>query len=189
MSQPNQIEVAHRRVGRFAVRESDLLHFEGLPGFPNARRFALLRHDERPVSEQPFSWLACVDDLDLAFAVTDPCFFDPAYDPPLSPSTLDGLEAKARGDVVVLAIANLASDPPRLNLAAPLVIHLAAQLGVQAILEDAAEPLGQPVEMPEASRQFGSSARLQSGPERGSRAQLLSGPEGQGAQIESKPQR
>ena len=176
MSQPNRIEVDHRRVGRFAVRESDLLHFEGLPGFPGARRFALLRHDERAVSEQPFSWLACIDDLELAFAVTDPCFFVPGYDPPLSPSTLDALEAKARGDVVVLAIANLASDPPRLNLAAPLVIHLAAQRGVQTILEDTAQPVAQPVEMPEASRHFGSEARVELRPE------------SHGAQIESKPQ-
>ncbi len=134
------IEVKHGRVGAFQVREGDLLHFRGLPGFPDARRFALLRHDERSLPEQPFSWLACVDDSDLAFAVTDPNAFSPDYDPRLPPGVLTELDAPDRESLTILAIANLATEPPRLNLAAPLVLNLANRQGAQVILEDEALP-------------------------------------------------
>ena len=44
---------------------------------------SLLHHDR----ESPFGWLLCVDDPELAFAVTDPCQFFPAYRPELDVAT------------------------------------------------------------------------------------------------------
>ena len=161
------LDWVHRRVGPIRLPSADLVHFDGLPGFPDARRFALLRHDERDVSEQPFSWLACVDDLDLAFAVTDPRLFLPEYAPRLPEAALQGLGPAGPNEILVLAIANLAGDPVRLNLTAPLVVNLATRRGTQVILEDGQLSLGEPIRVPADARGFGR------------------GP----AQIESKPQR
>ena len=151
------IEVQHMRVGAFRVREGDLLRFPGLPGFPDACRFALLRHDERGPSEQPFSWLACVDDDELAFAVTDPRAFAPDYDPDLPPGVLAELDAAERESLTILTIANLATEPPRLNLAAPLVLNLDNRRGAQVILENAFQP---------ASEEASSATQIESNPQR-----------------------
>ncbi len=56
------------------------LHFaSGLPGFPDARRFVLLRLGDET---SPFSVLHSLDDgVDLEFVVTHPALFFPDYEP------------------------------------------------------------------------------------------------------------
>lgn len=136
------LEMLHARVGEIRVREDTLIHFDGLPGFPEARRFALIPEGEEDGS---FQWLACLDDPALAFVVTDPKLFFPDYAPAVPRPQLRALGARSADEVVLLAIANLAGDVPRLNLAAPLVVHLESRRAAQALLDDPelgiAEPL------------------------------------------------
>ncbi len=156
------IDITHQRVGTFRMREDDVIHFEGLPGFSHARRFALLHHD----APSRFSWLACLDDLALAFPVADPRDFFASYDPAVPQRALDAVGARERSDIVVLAIANLRRDPPRLNLAAPIVLHPGLRRGIQAILEDEPRSTAEPIPVAPAAASSPSAA----------------------AQIESKPQ-
>ena len=62
MSAMPSVVIDHRRFGRLEIPESDVLRFDGLPGFPEAERFALLAHDRHAA----FAWLVCLDDPELA---------------------------------------------------------------------------------------------------------------------------
>ncbi len=135
------VEMAHARIGEIRVREDAIIHFDGLPGFPEARRFALIREGE----DEHFQWLACLDDPDLAFVVTDPKLFFPTYAPRLAKPMLRALGADGAEEVVLLAIANLAGDVPRLNLAAPLIVHLASRRAVQSVIDDPALSVAEPL--------------------------------------------
>ena len=161
MSGIENLRIEHERFGSLEIPEADVLRFDGLPGFPEARRFALLAHDRDGV----LAWLVCLDDPALAFVVTDPWQFFPDYDPRLPATTLEGLGASSRKDVEVLVVVSLREGRPSLNLLAPLVLCAPARRGAQCILEDDRLSAAQPLPA------------------------LVAPAKGAGDQIESKPER
>ena len=142
----SHVQIEHRRVGPLRVPNEDIIEIDYLPGFPDAHRFVLLEHAEG----SPFLWMACLDDADLVFAVTDPCFFFPDYDPKLSQDDLEAIGAKAHADAVLLAIANVRGPIPALNLAAPVLLNRESRRAIQVLLPDerysTRQPLPQPAE-------------------------------------------
>jgi flagellar assembly factor FliW len=130
MTTGERICVDHGRVGRIELREADVIHFDGLPGFPEARRFALLRHDERSF----FAWLACLDDPGLAFTVVDPLELFIDYAPALGAEHLVLVGAKEPGEACLLAIANLSRGGAFVNLAAPLLVNVRTRQAAQVVL-------------------------------------------------------
>lgn len=126
------VAIEHRRFGRLEIPESDVLEFDGLPGFPSARRFALLAHDR----DEVFAWLVSLDDPDLALVVTDPGPFFPDYRPGFATDRLAGLGAASRDEVEVLVVVNLRRGEPTLNLLAPVALCARTRRGAQWILED-----------------------------------------------------
>ena len=136
MSGERTIAIEHRRFGRLEIPERDVLRFDPLPGFPGARRFALLAHDRAHDRAEVFAWLVCLDDPALAFVVTSPWQFFPDYDPGLDERSLERLGAKSREDVELLVIVSLRAGQPTLNLLAPLVLCAPARRGAQWILDD-----------------------------------------------------
>ncbi len=154
------IVVEHLRFGRLEVAAGDVIRLEDLPGFPEARRFILLRHDR----SSPFLWLVSLDVLDLAFVVTDPHLFFPDYAPALPEVALRAVQATSVNDVDLYAVANVRDGVATLNLAAPLLVHATAGIATQSILE---------------AEEYSNREPLPSPPRPGA---------GAGAQIESKPQ-
>ncbi len=126
-----RLVIESARFGRIELEPENLIRFDGLPGFPAARRFALLRHDQ----ESLFGWLVCADEPELGFAVTDPRQFFPDYAPGLEPAYLRAVEGEESGDVELLAIANVREGEIHLNLAAPLLLNPSRRRGAQVILE------------------------------------------------------
>jgi len=137
MTSGKRICVEHLRLGRIELPEAEVLRFDGVPGFPEARRFALLRHD----AGSAFAWLACLDDPALAFAVVDPLELFPDYAPALGAAELAGVDAAGPGEVCLLAIANLSGGKALVNLAAPLVVNAASRRGAQVVLADERWPV------------------------------------------------
>ena len=125
------IRVESRRFGRIEVPAADLIRIDGLPGFPDARRFLLLHHDR----DSLFAWLVCADDPDLAFVVTDPWLFFPDYAPALEPAHLSRLRAEPGSETQLLVIADVRGGEIHLNLAAPLLLNAGSRRAVQVILE------------------------------------------------------
>lgn len=135
------VEVEHRRVGNLSVPEEEIVEIAYVPGFPNAHRFVLLEHGEN----SPFLWMACLDDLDLAFAVTEPAFFFPDYDPKFSQDDLESIGVKHRDAAALLAIANVRGPVPALNLAAPLLLNRETREAIQIPLPDERYSTRQPL--------------------------------------------
>jgi flagellar assembly factor FliW len=111
------------------------LHFaSGLPGFPDARRFLLVRLGDEL---SPFSVLRSLDNpADLEFIVTHPGLFFPDYAPEVDDDTAERLELKSADDALLLVIVTVA-DPvaaSTANLLGPIVVNRHTRAAAQAVL-------------------------------------------------------
>ena len=114
------------------------LHFaSGLPGFPDARRFVLVRLGDEL---SPFSVLRSLDGPDdpsgPEFVVTHPGLFFPDYEPEIDDDTAARLELKSADDALLLVIVTVA-DPvaaSTANLLGPIVVNRHTRAAAQAVL-------------------------------------------------------
>jgi flagellar assembly factor FliW len=115
------------------------LHFAGgLPGFPDVRRFVLVRLGDEL---SPFSVLRSLDD-DSAnpagpeFVVTHPGLFFPDYEPEIDDDVAGRLELESADDALLLVIVTVA-DPvaaSTANLLGPIVVNRHTRAAAQAVL-------------------------------------------------------
>jgi flagellar assembly factor FliW len=112
----------------------ELSFASGLPGFPDARRFVLVRLGDEL---SPFSVLRGLDDgVDLEFVVTHPGLFFPDYAPEIDDDTADRLELKSADDALLLVIVTV-TDPvgaSTANLLGPIVVNRHTRVAAQAVL-------------------------------------------------------
>jgi len=115
------------------------LHFAGgLPGFPDVRRFVLVRLGDE---HSPFSVLRSLDDgPDIApaveFVVTHPSLFFPDYEPEIDDDIAARLELKSADDALLLVIVTV-TDPvaaSTANLLGPIVVNRHTRAAAQAVL-------------------------------------------------------
>lgn len=111
------------------------LHFaSGLPGFPGARRFVLVRIGDEL---SPFSVLRSLDGgSDVEFVVTHPGLFFPDYTPEIDDDTADRLELRSADDALLLVIVTV-TDPvaaSTANLLGPIVVNRHTRAAAQAVL-------------------------------------------------------
>ena len=111
------------------------LHFNsGLPGFPDARRFVLVRLGDEL---SPFSILRSLEEgVDLEFVVTHPALFFPDYEPEIDDEVAGRLELKSADDALLLVIVTVA-DPvsaSTANLLGPIVVNRHTRAAAQAVL-------------------------------------------------------
>ena len=144
MSTTESLRVEHERFGPIEVGAEEVLRFEGIPGFPEAKRFALLRHDR----DSAFLWLLSLDVSDLAFAVADPRQFFPDYRPVFTPDHLASVEASCPEEIELFAIATIGEGNVTLNLAAPVLVNARAGRGTQVVLADDAYTTRTPLPTP-----------------------------------------
>jgi flagellar assembly factor FliW len=146
MTTSGRVAIESARFGAIELETSQLIHFDGLPGFPELRRLAVLQHDR----ESPFGWLLSLERPELAFPVTDPRQFFPDYRPVLEPGHLRALDAEPADELEWLVIGRIAEGSVSLNLAAPLVINPRSRRGLQAILEPGRFSIREPLPLPAA---------------------------------------
>jgi flagellar assembly factor FliW len=117
------------------VAEGPELRFDaGLPGFPAATRFALVRWGG---DSSPFSLLQSLDDEALAFVVVPPEIFFPTYTPEIDDLTIERLGVTRAEDVLLLVIITLGASPAdaTANLLGPIVINTVTSHAAQAVLQ------------------------------------------------------
>ena len=111
------------------------LHFAGgLPGFPDVRRFVLIRLGD---DASPFSVLRSLDDgSDLEFVVTHPGLFFPDYEPEIDDDTAQRLELKSADDALLLVIVTVGNpvSTSTANLLGPIVVNRHSRAAAQAVL-------------------------------------------------------
>ena len=121
------------RFGKVEIDDTRVITFkDGLLGFPNHRRFALLQAAEDSI----FFWLQAVEDPTLAFLTCDPLAFAPDYQAQIRPDDVRTLELRELTDCQVLVILNKHDGIMTANLLGPLVIGAHSLLGKQLVLSD-----------------------------------------------------
>ena len=119
--------------GDLEVPEEKVITFkEGIPGFPQVRRFTFLEFEDM----KPFQYLQSLDDPPIALLVINPFLVDPGYQFQLTPQDMDDIRSTDPAGVAVFAVATVPTNPEEatLNLMAPIVVNEAEQCGKQAIL-------------------------------------------------------
>jgi flagellar assembly factor FliW len=119
--------------GDLEVPEDQIIEFkEGLPGFPQIHRFAILDLDEI----RPFQYLQALDDPPIALLIINPFLIDPGYRFDLPDSIMDEVGIRNPKDVAVYAVATVPENAQdaTLNLLAPVIVNPKDRLGKQVVL-------------------------------------------------------
>ena len=168
-----EIEIESSRFGTLVVDDERVINFpNGLLGFPDHKRFALIQTGE----ENYFFWLQSVDEPNLAFVVTDPSIFFKGYEVPLRDETRQELLLEdvrdAEGEIVraggttataetflqVFVICNKVDDWLTGNLLGPLVVNAQNRLAQQVVLTEKKWTTRQPLMRLEADVPLAKSA-------------------------------
>jgi flagellar assembly factor FliW len=121
--------------GNLDIPEDKIIIFkEGLPGFPQIRRFAVIELEELA----PFQYLQALDDPPIALFIIDPFVVDPTYEFRLTDADMEELNSKNSTELAVYTVATIPEDPSKatLNLMAPIVINDRDRRGKQVILHE-----------------------------------------------------
>jgi flagellar assembly factor FliW len=128
------LSVNTRRFGRIGIENERVICFsDGVLGFPEQKRYALLEH--KPGS--PFFWLQSLDTPDLAFVLINPFLIKKDYLASLSSSEKRLFESPDEGEKLVFALVTIPhgqAEKMTANLMGPLVIDVQTRVGRQVIL-------------------------------------------------------
>lgn len=141
----SRVRIETKRFGELEVDEARVLRFDdGLPGFPDDRRFALV--DARD-GDDVFYWLQSLDDPAVAFLAAVPWLFFPDYEPelPEADQALLGLERAA--DALVLCLLTVHRDQQTItaNLLGPVIVNQQTRHGRQVVLAESRWPVQAPL--------------------------------------------
>lgn len=129
-----------------ATDETDLPVIEmvrPMPGFPEQRRFALVRLDEAG----DLCSLTSLDDPGLRFLVVPPTRFFPDYAPEVAEDVIADLQIGSPEDVLLLVVLNAGTSlaSTTANLAAPVLVNPATRRAGQIVLDEPGLPLAAPL--------------------------------------------
>jgi flagellar assembly factor FliW len=117
-----------------SLTEVPELHVDGgLPGFPGATRFALVRWGG---DDSPFSLLRSLDDPDLSFVVVPPAVFFPHYEPEIDDEVAEELDLQSAEEALLLVIVTLGATASEAtaNLLGPVVVNQRTLAALQTVL-------------------------------------------------------
>lgn len=138
-------------LGEVTIDEDAILTFtEGIPGFPNEKKFVLLPIE----ADVPLASFQSVETAEIGFLVAYPFAFKSDYSFDLSDADKELLQLEQENNVLVYGIVTLKEtfQSSTINLLAPIVINKATKLGKQIILQDNDKhPLRYPVSALEGS--------------------------------------
>ena len=130
--------------GDLEVPEDKVLTFkEGVPGFPQIRRFVVLELDEI----KPFQYLQALDDPPITLFIINPFMVDPTYEFRLAETDMADVNSKNSSELAVYAVATIPDNPSdaTINLMAPIVINEGDRCGKQVILHDSKYSIKHPL--------------------------------------------
>jgi len=122
-----------KHFGELEISEDQIIIFdEGLPGFPEDKKFVLLDNEE------PFYWLQSADDGNNAFILADVFSILPDYNPQVDRDDMFPLGEYNPDDFLIYNIVVLPDnvEDMTVNLLAPVVINQASKKGRQIIAKN-----------------------------------------------------
>jgi flagellar assembly factor FliW len=131
------LKVNSTRFGEMEVPADRVITLpQGMIGFPQLRRYVLIRHRD----DSPFFWLQSLEAAELAFVMVNPLLFDSEYKFTLGNSETKLLAVEDPSQIQVWVVVTIPAGRPdqmTANLKAPLVINSVNRQGAQIILDDA----------------------------------------------------
>jgi flagellar assembly factor FliW len=119
--------------GGLEISEDEVITFsQGLPGFPQLHRFAVVETEEL----RPFQYLQSLDEPPISLLIINPFLVDPGYEFRLTDSDMEEVKSTNAAGLAVYVVATIPEDPEgaTLNLMAPIIINNKDRCGKQAIL-------------------------------------------------------
>lgn len=133
--------------GEIEISEDKILTFQdGIIGFPELKRFALL-HDEERGTEAGIRFLQSLDEPGFAMPVMNPLIVKPDYDPEVDDELLAGAGKITEDNLLVLVTVSIPSDLTQMsvNLQGPFVINVEEHKACQIIVESGNYPVKFPI--------------------------------------------
>jgi flagellar assembly factor FliW len=133
MTERETLTVMTANFGEIEVSEEHIIHFEeGIPGFPQIHKFAVLEFEHL----KPFRYLQSLDDPPIALLVVNPFLLHPAYAFELGDTDMGDLKTDKPEEVSIFAVTTVPDNPSEatLNLMAPILINEKNRCGKQVIL-------------------------------------------------------
>lgn len=133
--------------GVIEISDDKVITFqEGIIGFPELKRFALL-HDEEKGTQAGIRFLQSLDEPGFAMPVMDPLVVKPDYDPEVEDELLAGIGNITEENLLVLVTATIPGDLTKMsvNLQGPFVINIDEHKACQIILDSGEYPVKFPV--------------------------------------------
>jgi flagellar assembly factor FliW len=119
------------RFGTLEVAENKVIQFpEGLLGFPEINRYALIDYKDTPLK-----WLQAIDDPHIAFIVADPKLFAPDYELPIDYETKQTLEIIDDEDLAILVTVRVENEIVIANFNGPILLNASIMRGMQIVVE------------------------------------------------------
>jgi flagellar assembly factor FliW len=134
--------ITSEHLGDVDVAEENVIEFpDGLLGFPECTRFALISAEESGV----YAWLQSTDQAELSFLVVVPAPFFPAYEPEISEADCAALELVEPADAQILCLVTIQTTLVTANLLGPVVLNVANRRARQVVLTDTELSTAEPI--------------------------------------------
>ena len=133
--------------GEIEISEEKIVTFQdGIIGFPEMKRFALL-HDEERGSGAGVRFLQSLDEPGFAMPVMDPLAVKPDYDPEVDDELLASAGRITEENLLVLVTVSIPGDLTQMsvNLQGPIIINIDEHRACQLIVENSSYPVKYPV--------------------------------------------
>lgn len=133
--------------GEIEISEEKIVTFQdGIIGFPEMKRFALL-HDEERGSGAGVRFLQSLDEPGFAMPVMDPLAVKPDYDPEVDDELLASAGRITEENLLVLVTVSIPGDLTQMsvNLQGPIIINIDEHKACQLIVENNSYPVKFPV--------------------------------------------
>jgi flagellar assembly factor FliW len=127
------MKIVTLRFGELEIPEDKIIEFpKGLLGFEQFHKYIILQRED----SEPFSWLQSLEDPNLAFVITNPAFFFPAYRIELHTKELADIEADEASNIETYVVVTIPKDVSQMsaNLQGPIVINSDSGLAKQVVM-------------------------------------------------------
>lgn len=122
-------------LGQIEVMQEQLYSFaEGIPGFPEEKKFALIPFGKNT----PFMILQSTSNIQIGFVLAFPYTFKEDYVYDLSKQDAEALKIEKQEDIITYAIVTLKDTLPNstINLLAPIIINTKTHQGRQIVINE-----------------------------------------------------
>jgi flagellar assembly factor FliW len=133
--------------GEIEIADEKIVTFEnGIIGFPEMKRFALL-HDEEKGTDVGIRFLQSLDEPAFAMPVMNPLIVKPDYNPEVEDQLLAELGEISPDDLLVLVTVSIPGDIQKMsvNLQGPIVINVEKHKACQVIVDNNGYPVKFPI--------------------------------------------